>query len=406
MDILKIIFVIFLLSFSLGEIVRFDLGNSFFVKLSDFIAVILIVTWAVLPRAHCRGTRMTGSILLFIVVALVSLLVNIKHLSNSELIVSLSYLARWVLYASLYYVITSFSFEFKKKILYILLVSGALFVLFGFIQYFFYSNLRNLYYLGWDDHMYRLFSTFLDPNFAGAFFVLYLIFLSGIFLYFLNNKQKNLIILTIVISLLTLVATYLTFSRSALIMLFVSSLTFFVLIKRIKFTVVLIVVSAAFLLLSSKNFHIENINPLRIASSQARLDSSKTSIQIIKDNPFLGVGFNAYRYAQIRYGFRHGEGAIKSHADAGTDNSFLFVLGTTGFIGLLSFLYLLFVILKRAYINYSVFKKKHIRNIMSIIVIASFVGIIINSFFINSLFYSFNMMWLWIIVGLHDSNRG
>jgi len=407
MGILKIIFVILLLTFILGEIARLDLGNSLFLKLTDFIAVILILAW-LLKRFKKKTNKifdgkLSFSIVLFIVIALVSLIVNIRHLSNVEFIVSFSYLVRWTLYIGLYYVVKSFPFEFKKKIIYILAISGALFVLFGFIQYFFYSNLRNLYYLGWDDHMYRLFSTFLDPNFAGAFFVLYLIFLSGILLYFLKNKQNNLVILTVAVLLLTLLATYLTFSRSALIMLFVSLFSFFILIKKVRWILVFILISLIFIALSSKNFYIENMNLLRIASTEARLDSAKNAIQIIKYNPILGVGFNAYRYAQIRYGFRYGQNALISHADAGTDNSFLFVLATTGFIGLLSFLYLLFCILRRAYANYKLSKYSEIRYFMSVIVIASFVGIIIDSFFINSLFYTFNMIWLWIVVGLLDS---
>lgn len=458
MGILKIIFVIFLLTFTLGEVFRFDLGNNLFVKPIDFVTIVLVLAWLVreirvlkqdpgsspglkvqddkkgdsgvsaswrIPRMTKGQSRMTGPILLFVSIALISLLVNVKYLSHNEFIASFSYLLRWVLYVGLYYVVKSFPFEFKKKIIYILIATGALIVLFGFIQYFFYSNLRNLYYLGWDEHMYRLFSTFLDPNFAGAFFVLYLIFLSGLLLYFLKNKQKSLVILSVVILLSTLLGIYLTFSRSALIMLFVSAFTFLILIKKTRLLIGLVLVSLIFFLLSSKYFYIENINLFRIASTEARLISARSAIEIIQDNPLLGVGFNGYRYAQIRYGLRHGENAIRSHADAGTDNSFLFVLATTGIVGLLSYLYLLFSILKRAQelhalrhaelvsASYRVPKQARndmysIRNVLSIIVIASFVGIIVDSLFVNSLFYSFNMIWLWTVLGLlhgKDSSR-
>ena len=207
MGVLEVLFAILMFTFTIGEVIRVNLGNSVFVKPVDLVAVILILAWLVKEIRHSGNqaspkhpespntkrdsgqARMTSSILLFVGVALISLFVNIKYLSNSELIVSFSYLGRWVLYAGLYYVVRDFPFEFRKKIIFILAISGALFVLFGLIQYFFYSNLRNLYYLGWDDHMHRLFSTFLDPNFAGSFFVLYFIFLCGILLYFLKKGR-------------------------------------------------------------------------------------------------------------------------------------------------------------------------------------------------------------------------
>ena len=95
-----------------------------------------------------------------------------------------------------------------------LMVSGAIFIVFGYIQYLFYSNLRNLYYLGWDDHLYRLFSTFLDPNFAGIFLVL--ILLLTVQYFFLERKTKIKIVIAM-FSVLALIALYLTYSRSAFI---------------------------------------------------------------------------------------------------------------------------------------------------------------------------------------------
>ena len=406
MDISKTVFVILLFVFTLGETTRFDLGNSIFVKLTDFIVVVLVLAWLVKEIRHRKrdsgqGTyRMTGSILLFVFIALISLLVNIKNLSNSEFIVSFFYLARWVLYALLYYVVKSFSSEFKKKIMYILLASGALIVLFGFIQYFFYPDLRNLYYLGWDEHLHRMFSTFLDPNFAGGFFVLYFIFLAGLFKYQLEKRGKLAMLIGIV-SLFTLLAIYLTYSRSALVMLFVSSIVFLGFIKKVRWIIGLIIISAVFILLTSKSYYVENTNLFRIASVKARLDSAKIASKIIENNPVLGVGFNSYRYAQIRYGFESRQNVFANHAAAGTDNSFLFILATTGLLGLFSYLYLLFVALKQAYIVYSKTRKSVGINIcLSIIVISSLFGLFANSLFINSLFYPIVMAWMWILLGL------
>ncbi|MEK7060925.1 MAG: O-antigen ligase family protein, partial [Patescibacteria group bacterium] len=132
-------------------------------------------------------------------------------------------------------------------------------------------------------------------------------------------------------------------------------------------------------------------------------DSAKIAIQIIKDKPFLGVGFNTYRYTQIKYGFRNPLNSRASHADAGTDNSFLFIFATTGIVGLIFYSNLLWKVLKTSYRNYKKYEDKHVQRYIAITVIASMGGIIIDSLFINSLFYSFILIWLWLMLGLTEN---
>jgi len=407
MNIQKFVFIIFLGLFLLGEIIRFEFGN-FSIKPIDIAAVILFLTWAPQIFKKYKQNILSNNLFIpisgFIIIMCFSLLFNIGNFSGNEILIAFSYILRWILYASIFFIVKSFSSRFKKKILYLLLIVGFFITLFGFIQYFFYSNLRNLYYLGWDEHMYRMFSTFLDPNFAGAFLVLYLIFLTGMLLFFLkNNKAKQALLMGFIL-IFTLTSVYLTYSRSALIMFLTSAIIFLTLAKKIKWLIVIIGVTMLFILISSKSYYIENINLFRIASSKARIDSAKVAIEIIKNNPFFGVGFNTYRYTQIKYGFRSTSDSSINHADAGTDNSFLFTLATTGIVGLIFYLNLLREILKRAYINYKKFTDSDIQKYIGIIVIASFGGIIVDSLFINSLFYSFVMIWMWILLGLIENN--
>lgn len=408
MGILKVIFVIFLLLFSFGEVFRFNFGTNVFIKPLDVILIAVFSIWLFgVFRSDVKSIfrdKLLIPIVLFVASMLLSLMLNFNNFSSNEIVVAFFYIARWVLYVSLYFVVKGFSSKFKQKIIYLLLLIGGLFVLFGFIQYFFYSSLRNLYYLGWDEHMYRMFSTFLDPNFAGSFFVLFLVFLSGIFLFFLNNNKIRQIRLIGFMFIFTLVSIYLTYSRSALIMLLVSIFIFSSLIKKRKWTFLIIGVSILFILFSWKNFYIENINLFRIVSAEARIDSAKIALEIIKNNPVFGVGFNTYRYAQVNYGFRDAVGSRSSHADAGTDNSFLFVASTTGIVGLILYLNLLVAILKRAFESYKQYKDKNFQKYMGLIIVASMGGIIANSFFVNSLFYSFAIIWLWILLGLIESN--
>jgi len=243
-----------------------------------------------------------------------------------------------------------------------------------------------------------MFSVFLDPNFAGAFFVLFSIFMIGITQYLYRMKKYKSVYGSGFILILTVIATFLTYSRSAILMLFVSLLTYLAIINKKRYYLFFLISSFFFLGILSPTFNKENTNLLRKTSSYARLETYKNSFIIIKENPFLGVGFNTYRYAQYKYGFRNALNKFPSHADAGTDNSFLFVTSTTGFIGLVGYLYMYFVILRNSVIEKS---KKNI--IMPIVIIVSILGLSINAFFINSLFFPEIMLWVWIVAGSYGT---
>lgn len=401
--ILKILFSILILLLSTGELLRFDLGNSIVIRANDILVGLIVLTWVFssIFKKKKSSDFLTNSIAIFVGTCLLSLVLNFNKLSFPHLLVAFLYLLRWVFYAGLYFVLKDFDFKFKKIIVVLLIISGSIFVIIGYIQYFFYSNLRNLFYLGWDDHLYRMFSSILDPNFAGAIFVLFLLLFTGLLIKSFEEKKTKEIIPFLMLSFGTLGAVYLTYSRSAFIMLVFSMFLMFSLFKKIKLIFVILIISFLVFVISSKNFYIENMNLFRIASAEARLDSAQNALKIIGDNPIFGVGFNAYRYAQIRYGFREGIGAQVSHADAGTDNSYLFVFATAGVFGLIAFIYLLKTILKKSITDYK--NKKGLEKILSIVFISSISGIIINSLFINSFFYTFIMEWLWILLGLSSS---
>lgn len=408
---------------------RFNLTNDVPIKPLDIsIALtVLVYIFVCVRNKKFPNTTINKPVALFGVIGILSLLVNYSSFTPIQIFSSALYLVRWFAYLAIYFIIIEFDSEFKKKILKILFVDGLIILLAGFIQYFLYPNLRNLYYLGWDEHNYRMFSTFLDPNFAGAFFLLFLIFLLGLLrneLYICHSGKrgtsasrisKSFMIsaesdsgqarMTIKgISLLfllgiNLTSIFLTYSRSAILMLISSSIVYLVLISKKKFIVILpIILLAAFFVLMP-TFNKENTNLFRKTSSFARIDSYVNAVKIIKDHPFFGVGFNTYRYAQISYGFKSQNTKYQNHADAGVDNSFLFVWATMGIFGLGAYLYLWKKLIEK---NYVLFLEKS--NIFSLIFIAGAIGLFVDSFFINSLFYSPIMFWIWTLAGLAESD--
>lgn len=393
MGILKLIFIILLLIlFPLGEVARLSF-NEIAVTLTDIGIGLVSIIWISFNIYKKRTIRaeLFFPILIFIGAAFLSLLVNLGNVTIYESIVSSLYLVRWVAYSLIYFIVLDLDKSFLKKIPTFLLAAGGLILVGGFAQYFLYPDLRNLYYLGWDEHLYRMFSSFLDPNFLGAFFVLYLLFVIGLIF---NSDNLDKIKLLAILAIVTLVGIFLTFSRSAYLMLFVSVFTFLILKRKLKWILTFAIVLVLSIFLLSKNVpQTEGTNLLRTASAESKIESIIKALTIFKGSPIFGVGFNAYRYAQRDYGFVNEEKQL-IHSAAGTDNSFLFILTTTGIIGFISFLFLIYKI-----INLSLTKSS-----FSPVLFSSVVGLLINSLFINSLFYIFIMLWIWILIGLTESS--
>ncbi len=398
MGLLKIIFIIFLLSLPLAELGRIQFSNGIAFTPNELLLAFLILSWLIFKIFRDRNIKRTNLLkpsVFFTGFALIALLLNFFNLKLNEFFVSSLYLLRWVAYLSIFYIIGDFDPKFIKKIPYLLILDGIIVLAGGYIQYFLYPSLRNLYYLGWDEHLYRMFSSFLDPDFLGAFLVLLFILVLGIGFKFFKENKKFLFLGFIFLDLPILLGVYLTYSRSALLMLIISVAVFLFLIgkKKLIFVSVLALILIIFFL--PKSFKTEGTNFLRTASGEARINSLDVALRIFQKNPVYGVGFDAYRYAQNKYGLNNKEWMI-THSGAGTDNSFVFVLATTGIIGFVFYVYLLYSIFKLAENN-----KKN--NIYSLVLFSSLFGLLVDSLFLNSLFYVYILEWVWIIAAVTES---
>jgi len=154
------------------------------------------------------------------------------------------------------------------------------------------------------------------------------------------------------------------------------------------------------LVLSPDAFMRENTNFFRTASSSARLESINYSIEIFKSSPVYGIGFNAYRYSLYQHGFISGKLWEVSHGGSAPDNSFLFVLATTGVMGFAGFLYLLYSMFKQ--VPGQIISNK--KEIMPAVFIASLSGVLVSSLFINSFFYPFILVWIWLLAAVTESS--
>lgn len=252
--------------------------------------------------------------------------------------------------------------EIENKLLWLSLFSAV----FGWIQYLFWPDLTALMYLGWDDHLLRMVGTFLDPTFLGLIFVL------GIILAIKNNKIKALFFLTLSLAF--------TYSR-------INYLIFFLILPFIKFSLKKKILLAAFfsiiLLLLPKNIG-EGTTLTRTASGNGKLINFEETIRIIKTSPVIGVGYNNICLTRQKY---LGDLNINSHSCNGADSSILFLMATTGVVGLFLFISFLTKIPNSQYLIYSLG------------------AVFIHSLFANSLFYPHIMFWIFALIGLETKSN-
>ena len=209
------------------------------------------------------------------------------------------------------------------------------FIILAWIQYLFLPDTRFLLRYGWDEHYYRMIGTVLDPNYLGV-----MLGIIGIYLiYKYTNRQidkwgKILIALTFG-------GLVMTYSRAAWLAITVGLSVYSVIPAkagiykdnlnrfRIKSGMTMkILIGLLFfglvLYLAPKQGG-EGVNLFRTASIEQRIESWREGINVWREHPWLGVGFNNYRIAAGLNG--------KSHAGNAPSSSWILLLATTGIIG-------------------------------------------------------------------------
>ncbi len=305
----------------------------------------------------------------------ISLFVNIGNYPLSQLTVAAMYAFRWVAYAGMFFFLgdlspsTSLRVSLAHSLKAIVLIVAVV----GIFQYLLMPNASWLATANWDEHYFRLISTFLDPGFAGIILVLGLIFFIFHF--------KFLIDFSFIYFSIVYTALLLTYSRAS----YLAYLTGFAAIAYYKKSLKIIVLAALLLVLTipllPKTFG-EGTKLARESSIRARINNWKQAVTVWQRAPLFGVGFDAYRYST--------GASLESHAGAGADSSLLLVLATTGVVGLIAYL--------------GVLRGMWVMGRKNLVFKASFLAVFIHSWFNNTLFYPWVMEWLWLLLILSKQN--
>lgn len=379
------IFISLALALISGQLIKIPLFTHGGVILLDFLVLILIVLGTL--KLNLRFKKFPLWIItafFFILIAIISLITTPLNLVWKEYYTSLSYTIRFSSYIFLGLILVNGLIkDLEKKILLTLSISGVCLAFIGLLQLVIVPDLSFLTAWGWDPHYFRTVSTFLDPNFLGAYFTLTLIIL------YQSKplaKKWNTIFFTLVfLALMT------TFSRGAYLGFGAGFLALSFLNKSRKLLILTILLSI--LLLSSYIFYqkvvaqVRNID--RTQSAEYRLNSWQQGLSIFEKQPFLGVGFNAYRYALKKYQMGNSQ-FLESHGASSNDSSLLYVLATTGILGFVFYLNFLGSLFWTGYKNLS-------KNAWGIILLSGLISQFMQSFFSNTLFYPPLLLWLVLV---------
>ena len=372
------------ISFAAGNVFKISLFSpQIRISILDIAVILLIILG--LPELLRKKKQALQSfkvwlkpLVIFLIFSLLTLVVSGKEFGLEAQLVGLSYWIRFLAYSILpLFLFNLFSTVQMKRML---ISCGFLIVLGGLLQYFLLPDTRFIKFYGWDDHYYRVLGQFLDPGFAGLMFVLSLVYLA---VNPLRNPQFNFLLWSA--SYLGLALTY---SRSS----FLAFLFSMAAISYYRRSLAVIVLSL--LLIAGTVYHLprasdgEGVKLERTGSITARADSWNTGWSIFIHRPLFGVGFNTYRFAQNQAGYLTGVNWQTTHSGSAPDASLLFVAATTGILGFLLYLWYL----------------SGMFSLFSPVINTSLVGIIVHSFFLNSLFYPFVLVWLALLTALEPNS--
>lgn len=334
----------------------------------------------------------------FIFIPILSFIINSNLYGGAYFEEYISSLKEWITPILLFFIflITIRNKTEIKKIIALIILITAFLSIFLVFEYLSVRGAEDF------DRM-RVGLIFGQPNNAGAFFVYYGFFLVAYFLLNLRSGKHWLLIFPILISARALMYT---FSRGALLA-FIASWLFISLVKNkgifllISIFLILALINPTILpsaiyerfssTFSKKNTIIsddikENLEP----SARNRLIAWEGGIVMIKDHPFIGVGFGLFSkkipfYAPIY--------EIDAH------NAFLIIAAELGLPALILFLLILAIIFKNCWYVYCRAKDKLIKS-FALGFMAGIVGLLVCNMFGSRLDSQEVTGFFWILAAL------
>lgn len=296
----KLFLTTLVISLGFGQLLRFEMSGIPTYLHDLLVAAILLTNVRSLP-AVLKSYRVLK---IFILGLLVSSLSALYLYPVSSLLVPSLYALRLLSYLSLFFLLKKSNYKISNNIF---LTSALATVVIGITQYLFLPDMRWAQYLGWDDHLNRLTLPHYDPTFVGVMLSL------SMFSLIKNNIRFTPIFLLPIL---------LTYSRSVWLSLLITTLTMF---KSLKYIIIITIILVLAIVALPDRFG-EGTNLLRTYSITSRVGSDLGYVKKYGWSLLTGRGLNTIVLDQKA-------GIMPSHA-TGPNNSYLYLLATTGIIGL------------------------------------------------------------------------
>jgi len=257
---------------------------------------------------------------------LISFFIKFFDYSLFENIVSFLYLLRLFFYF-LFFTYLYFYYQKKEKKDLVLgfLIFSFLTIIFSFVQFFLYPNLRNLAYLGWDVHQNRVFGVFFDTSVAASIYGLF-------FLFWLNYKNTGYFWLLPPLFLLL----YFTYSRFVIFSFFLTLFLFFLKKSSLRYFFITLVF-LIFLLIFFPQKSGVGVNLNRFFSIESRIKENILGIEIGLKNPLFGIGYNRIRFFRQKNNLLWQSDFNIYHGASSFQSTYVTLFVATGVVGLLFF---------------------------------------------------------------------
>lgn len=392
-------FIVSILTIIAGQMIRIPVssGEASIIP-NDVILPVLILAWIwrkLMSRSWSFPRHsLTLPILLVLGTMFMSVFLNRQDYSQHELINGSLYIVRWIEYLALLWITFDVAKvqQTAKRYLELLVWTGVIIALLGFVQLKLFPDFTFMVPQGWDPHVGRLLSTWFDPNFLAGYFAL----LSSIaFAIALSRGWRKGKAWWIALGIMAL-ATLLTYSRSGYVGFVFGMGTVALFRSRALLYIGAIVLVATILFVPRVQERVIGIRTVD-ETAQLRIVSYEHAATVITDHPWFGIGYNLYKYVQVRYGFL---ADTQEHSASGSDSSVLTVWVTTGFVGLAAYLWLLLAMLREAWQTWHQKTLSADWRAFGLGLFAGLLGLFAHSQFVNGLQYPHLMEAMWVLLGL------
>lgn len=331
-----------------------------------------------------------------VIVLFIVMLISVTYATSKGVAVKETF--RFGTYAAVLYIFqTEYnSKEWQSKIITISLLAAVAVCFFGIFQYFTSYGLDPKL-IDKVTNAKRIPSTLDNPNTLAAYLML---FLFPVISAVINRKPIKEKLLYIVILALFIVNIFMTGSRSALIGMVVGILVFVLLVSW-KYIVYFSAVGLLSLFFKPINSRIFAIFDSTLNTSRIKLWG--LGMKMVQNNPILGVGngnyvtnYNDYvkRYPYLRYEY---------YKDFPSHNSYIKVWSELGILGILSFISIVVLSIKRVYDFIKECGDARVRTFY-VGFLCSLSSFYVMNFFDNLLFVPKVALYFWIFLSFKKSH--